>query len=186
MKLQRGIALTAVLSLLGVAALAYAFYWYGQTRYAAGVAAEKASSLAREAKELSAKNDEILKLEGKYRALEAKSALDVSAAGDQYEHDMKEVTNERDAAFASARRNYLERVRLESELAAARKAAGGGATAKACAPQEEPDGAPLCRLSEKGYRAEEDLIRLAADADQVVAERNELSDIAVKDREVCR
>ena len=144
-----------------------------------GTIQERVEWLARESKELVEKNQQILDLQNRYRALERKNADDVAAAAAVFNKEIQRVQTQRDAAIRD--RNAF-RLRWTTSCAP-RQADGGNPAPATGAPTAASGGTATCELPEQ---ARADLIREAARANQVVAERNALLEIAKKDREVCK
>lgn len=152
--------------------------------YMRGVSETTATWRARETQQVQAANAKLLELEGKYRALEAKSAADVAAATRRYAEDMTRVENERDKALASAAAGRAYGLRWKATCTPAAGAPGGGSAAAAPgAAAAEPREEASCELPQA---TRDDLIRLASDADAMTAERNQAVEIAAKDREICK
>lgn len=147
--------------------------------YSRGLKDERLVWQVRENHELNAANALITQLQEKYRALEKKSADDIASASFSFLEDLDNVRKARDQAIAAAR---TERLRWAASCSPS-KGADGGAAAGPSPAASEPVGAGTCELPRE---TEEALIREAARADRVVAERNALLAIAKSDREVCK
>lgn len=151
--------------------------------YGRGLKDERLVWQVRENEELNAKNALITQLQEKYRALEQKSIDDITAASFSFLEDLNHVRKERDKALADARAGTAFRLRWAASCAPTRKDPVGDP-----APSAGPasGGAVATAACELPREVEETLIREAARADRVVAERNALLSIAKSDREVCK
>jgi hypothetical protein len=148
----------------------------------AGVLEEKGRWQARENEELVAANALIHDLEEKARALERKSVDDVQAAAVKLEQTLKEKDDEKDRALADAHAGRSFGMRWQPTAATSKDPDGGSGAA----PGASAAGAVAAAFCELPEQQRDDLIREAARADKVVAERNALLEIAQKDREVCK
>lgn len=187
---ERGFVLQAWMIQAGIvlgvmAAVFIAAGWYlGKVRAEAKDAGMKQERLVwqeRESAELAQQNAKILELEAKARALEQKSVDDVAALAVKYDKDIKNANAERDRALAERRAGTAFGLRWKPEPAAG-EGSGRDSGAALGAAAGQPAGAASCGLPGP---TSDDLIRLATDADKVVAERNEAVAIAKKDREIC-
>lgn len=151
--------------------------------YEQGMRDERLVWQVRENHELNAKNALINELQTKYRDLERKHAEGVEVVVNGFNIELKRLRNERDKALAAARDGMDFRLRWAASCAPTRKDPGGGSTSSAGADPGSAGGAAVCELPRE---TTENLIRLASEADGVVAERNALLEVAKKDREVCR
>lgn len=141
---------------------------------------ERAQWLARESSELAEKNAKLQFLEDAYRALERKSADDVAAAAAKAKKETDHAKRQEAAALADR-----DRFRLRWSTQCTPTGEAGDRSA-ATAPGTTATGAQGTAACELPAATRDDLIRLAVDADTVAIERNELSEIAQKDREVCK
>jgi hypothetical protein len=151
--------------------------------YGRGLKDERLVWQVRENEELNAKNALITQLQEKYRALEKKSADDVVAVTHILAGKLHETETKLEKALVDARAGTAFRLRWAASCAPTRKDAGGDPTPSSGAATGGAVATAACELPRS---TTEDLIRLAGDADRVVAERNALLTIAQKDREVCK
>ena len=122
-------------------------------------------------------------LQERYRALEEKSANDVAAAAAAHRKEIRNVQTKLDKALADARAGMAFRLRWAASCAPTPRDPDRGEAATAGATAGGAGGTAVCELP---AATRDDLIREASRADRVVAERNALLEIALKDREVCR
>lgn len=164
-----GVAAAWLISCAGVG------YWQND----AGHTAERVTWQERENKELTVKNAKILELTNRVRKLEAKSADDVAAAATQLKKEKDRADKAEKGALAAATAGTAFRLRWTASCQGSSGSAGP-------APGTDPGGGSGTATCELPAATRDDLIRLAGDADKVVAERNALLVIAQKDREVCQ
>lgn len=177
-ELLKGALVVLIVSALFVAHR-YTVNHAAKKAYHEGSINERATWLARDSKERHERNLKIIELETKYRALEEKSANDVAAASATYQKELARVHAEKSAALADAKRY---RLRWTTSCTGG-QGSGGDSTATPGTTAGGAVGTATCELPEPVRRG---LLELAGRANQVVAERNALLEIAKKDREVCK
>lgn len=176
---------------VGAAAIIGVWWWHtakvssaAEDAYARGMKDERLVWQVRLVEEVTAANAKYAELQEKYRALEKKSVDDIEVITNGVNIELKRLRNERDKALADARDGMDFRLRWAATCAPTPRVDSGRSST--ATPGADPGSAGRTAVCELPRETTEDLIRLASEADRVVAERNALLEVARKDREVCR